>query len=92
MQDAQSRLKHQDRVIFQEVGGQQVLLNLTDGLYYALDGVGARIWELCDGTRTVSDVIELLCQEYEAARKTIQDDTLELLEDLVGANLVVQVL
>ena len=29
--------------------GQPVLLRLDDGSYYAIDEVGAQIWELCDG-------------------------------------------
>jgi coenzyme PQQ synthesis protein D (PqqD) len=83
-------LARREQVIFQQVEGKQVLLNLADGQYYALDEVGARIWELCDGTRSVSDVVVLLADEFDAPADVIESDTLELLEELIAAQLLVE--
>ena len=47
----EGRVRRQDGVLAQEAHGQTVLLRLEDGGYYALDEVGAMIWELCDGGR-----------------------------------------
>jgi hypothetical protein len=69
--------------------GQEVLLNLADGQYYALDEVGSRIWSLCDGSRAVSDLMAVLCQEYDASPDVIESDARELLSDLLDAQLVV---
>jgi hypothetical protein len=88
--DAQRRLARYQQVIFQQVDGKQVLLNLADGQYYALDEVGSRIWALCDGTRAVSEIALLLSEEYDAPPETIESDALELLEDLLNAKLVVE--
>jgi hypothetical protein len=85
-----SRLMRQQRVVCQQVEGKQVLLNLADGQYYSLDDVGSRIWSLCDGNRAVADVIATLCEEYDAAPEEIQSDALELLADLLDAQLVVR--
>jgi hypothetical protein len=71
-----------------DASGGTVLLNLDDGQYYALDDVGGRIWELSDGTRTVGQIAEALCAEYDAPLAEIQTDVLELLQDLVGEGLV----
>lgn len=90
MIDAQRRLARYQQVIFQQVDGKQVLLNLADGQYYALDEVGSRIWALCDGTRAVSEIALLLSEEYDAPPETIESDALELLEDLLNAKLVVE--
>jgi coenzyme PQQ synthesis protein D (PqqD) len=89
MLDAQRRLARREQVIFQQVDGKQVLLNLADGQYYALDEVGSRIWSLCDGTRVVADVVAVLCDEFDAAPATIESDARELLADLLDAQLVV---
>jgi hypothetical protein len=83
------RLAHRAEVIAQQAQGKEVLLNVADGQYYALDDVGSRIWMLCDGTRSVADVIATLCEEYDASPKEIQSDALELLADLLDAKLVV---
>jgi hypothetical protein len=84
-----SRLAHREQVVFQQVSGKQVLLNLADGQYYALDDVGSRIWSLCDGTRAVKDIVGALCDEYDAEPTTIESDAMELLADLFDAQLVV---
>jgi hypothetical protein len=89
--DAHSRVARRDRVICQEADGKQVLLNLADGQYYALDDVGSRIWALCDGDQAVSEIAHLLSLEYDAPAEVIEMDAVELLEDLLEAELVVQI-
>jgi Coenzyme PQQ synthesis protein D (PqqD) len=85
---ADSRPRKSSQVINQRASGSLVLLDLERGEYYALEEVGARVWNLCDGSHMVSDVVSIICQEYEAARDKVEADVLELLTDLADANLV----
>ncbi len=41
---------------------------------------GALIWELCDGVRSVDEIIELLAGQYPEARAEIELDVPETLE------------
>jgi hypothetical protein len=77
-----------DRVMVQEVEGQTVLLDITSGEYFALNEVGGRVWDLCDGTRTVAEVVEAICAEYDAPADLVMTDASDLLEGLAGAGLV----
>ena len=77
-----------DGVLARRMDDTLVLLNPHDGQYFSLDDVGGRIWELADGTRSVSDIVALIAEEYDAPAEAIQTDTLELLEDLAGEKLV----
>ena len=52
-----------------EAQGETVLLRLQDGGYYALEEVGAMIWDLCDGNRSVGDIVTILCAEFDAPRR-----------------------
>jgi hypothetical protein len=79
-----------DRVIVQQVEGQTVLLDIASGEYFALNEVGGRVWELCDGTRTVAEMVEVLCAEYDAPETTVLSDACELLEGLAGAGVVTE--
>ncbi len=88
MMRRESHPRRADRVVAQQVSGSAVLLNPDNGEYYALDGVGERVWELCDGTRSVPDLVSLLCQEYEVSATTMEVDLLELLKDLARERLV----
>lgn len=90
MLDLQSYPRHQDGILNQEVSGTVVLLRPQDGQYYALNEVGSRVWDLSDGTRTVAEIISLVCLEYDAPEETIKSDVVELLEDLQNEQLVLQ--
>ena len=78
----ESRPTRADCILAQPNAESLILLNPQDGHYYTLDEVGARVWELCDGTRAVADVVSTLHSEYEAPLSTIQADVVELLDDL----------
>jgi len=76
------RLRRQETVITQQVEGQTILLRVDDGGYYAIDEVGAAIWTLCDGQRSVAEIVGELMGEFDAAEATIRADVLEFIEDL----------
>ena len=83
------RLRRQDGVLAQEAQGRTVLLRLEDGGYYALDEVGAMIWELCDGSRAVAEIVAILCAEFDAPEPTVREDVLEFIGDLRRERLLV---
>jgi len=70
------------------VEGEFVILNLADEVYYGLDGVGARVWELISEPRAVSEVAAAIAAEYEVDPETAERDLLALLEELAGRKLV----
>jgi hypothetical protein len=83
--------KQQERILTQEVSGSVVLFNMESGRYYSLNDVGTRTWELCDGLRSVSEVMALLAEEYDASTEMIREDVMNLLVELRDENLVVEV-
>jgi coenzyme PQQ biosynthesis protein PqqD len=86
----ESRLRRGARVLSQEASGTFVLFHVDTGEYYALNEVGYRVWELCDGTRPVSELVALLCQEYEAPAEIVAADVVELVAELAHERLVVE--
>jgi pyrroloquinoline quinone biosynthesis protein D len=85
---AESRPRRRDRVLVQRAAGKQVLLNLDDGQYFALDEVSGRIWELCDGEHTVADVVAALCRDYDAPEETVAADVAAFLGELIDEKLL----
>ena len=65
-------------------------LDIESGEYFALNDVGKKVWTMCDGTRTVAQVADAVYAEYDVAPDTAFDDTDALLENLVGAGLVIE--
>jgi pyrroloquinoline quinone biosynthesis protein D len=76
------------RVVAQQAAGKWVLLDIKSGQYYALDPVAGRIWQLCDGTRSVRQIAEVVCGEYDAAGDSVEDDIVELVSELAAESLL----
>lgn len=81
--------KNTNAVIDRLVEDQVLLINLATGDYYSLDSVGSLIWQRIDGQHTVEDLVDSVCQEYEADRTQIVDDVLRLAEQLTDEGLLV---
>lgn len=67
---------------------EAALLQLDDGIYYGLDPVGARIWELVQQQCTVAQLRDQVCAEYDVDAVACERDLLELLHALAEARLI----
>jgi len=71
-----------------ELEGEAVILNLADGVYYGLDGVGARVWELLREPRSVAELRDEVVAEFDVDGETAERDLLALLGELAARRLV----
>lgn len=55
--------------------------SLTTSVY--MNESGAVVWQLCDGERTVRDIIDILCEAYPESSKQIKDDVITTIKHLV---------
>ena len=83
-----SRPVRRSDVLAQGAGETMILLTPDSGEYFTLNEVGGRIWELADGSRSVTEIAGLLVEEYEAPLEEIQADALKLLGELAEEQLV----
>ena len=49
---------------------------------YTLNEVGARIWELLDGQRSLKAVLEALVEEFNVSEPEAEEDLLRVIEQL----------
>ncbi|MBL0227580.1 PqqD family protein [Thermomonas sp.] len=83
-----SILQRADDVLYQEVGGEAVLLDLASEQYFGLDPVGTRIWHLLDGNDDLAHIQAVLADTYDAAPQRIGEELLALAQALADAGLV----
>ncbi len=69
-------------VICRELSGETVLLNLESGVYYGLDTVGTRVWQLLMQGCTIAAVCETMAEEYDVASDVLRDDVMRLVGEL----------
>lgn len=71
------------------VGGETVILHLDDGVYYSLNPVGARVWDLLQEPRTADELVARVVEEFNVAVDPCRHDVEELLSALRARALVV---
>ena len=68
--------------------GEAILLNVRTGIYYGLDAVGHRIWQLVQQPRTVASVRDVVLEEFEVGVDRCEHELLSLLGELERHRLV----
>lgn len=76
------------QVVARQVGDETVILDLASGTYFGLDPVGARIWQLLADGKTIAQTCEVMVQEFDVSRTTLEQDTLDLVNELAAKKLV----
>jgi hypothetical protein len=77
-----SRVKLSGDVLFQELQGDSVLLDMQTGVYFGLDRVGTRIWGLLGEHNIVSEVVAAMTEEFDVAPERCSEDVLALVAKL----------
>ena len=81
-------IHRRDDVVFQEVAGEAVLLDLASETYFGLNPVGTRIWQLIGAGARLQAICDTLVAEYDADAERIGSDLLALATQLRDSGLV----
>ncbi len=84
------RLRVSDDVVFRELDGEAVILNLDSGIYFGLDEVGTRFWQLIEQDGRVALALEALEAEYDVETDVLRADVDRLVDALVEKGLMVR--
>ena len=76
------------QVLFQELDGEAVLLNLESESYFGLDDVGTRIWQLLVEHAQLGRVYAQMQKEYDVEEDRLRRDILQLVAKLDEAGLI----
>jgi hypothetical protein len=70
------------------LGEEAAILHMRSGIYYGLDPVGARIWNLMQEPLTVEELRTAILAEYEVEPAQCEGDLFALLEKLRTEGLI----
>jgi len=76
-------------VISRMINSEAVLVLPTKGKVKVLNEVGARIWSLIDGVRTVGNISALIESEYAVSAEDAQRDTSIFLSQLEDREIII---
>ena len=77
-------------VVFREIDGEAVLLELGTGIYFGLNEVGTRIWGLLQRDGSLRNAYEAMQEQYDVPGEQLERDLLELVNQLLVKRLVVE--
>ena len=82
------RVTPTDKVLFQDLERESIMLDLESEYYFSLDDVGTRMWQLLSEHQETATVLAQLLDEYDVDAATLQHDLAALIDQLVAAGLV----
>ena len=83
-----TKLSIPTQVMSRLVGDETVLLDLSSGIYFGLDGVGKRIWESVAEGNNLGQAVAVIVTEFEVDEEQAQADVIEFASDLVERGLL----
>jgi hypothetical protein len=71
------------------LGDESAILNLKNTVYYGLNPVGTRVWNLLQQARSVGELRDALLEEYDVEAGECERDLIELLNRMRAEGLIV---
>ena len=75
-------------IVFRDLAGEVVILNLGTGMYFGLNTVGTQIWRLISEGCSSEQTVATLLEGYEIVEARVQKDLDILLEQLNDVGLI----
>ena len=81
-------LRRSTDLIATELDDETVLMSITAGVYYGLEGPARTIWEKLDSPMTFGQLVDTLTREYRVSRETCSSDLQGFLAQMESEELV----
>jgi hypothetical protein len=88
MIDPAATVRQHERIAARVVDGKALVVVLDDKQLHRLNGVGTRVWELCDG-RSVQAIADVLAEEFEVEPERALSDVRAFVQELSGLGALV---
>jgi len=77
-----------DSFCVREIGEETIFLAESGDELHCLDEVGTFIWKAIDGQRSLADILDRVCDEYEVSREAAQRDLTRFIRELAEKGIV----
>jgi hypothetical protein len=89
MSDLGKRLRpNRDDVVSKVIEGEAIVINLSNGIYYSMDGVAGLIWNLIAEVRSLDEILGAIMARYDVTRSQAESDVNHLVAQLLEEKLI----
>jgi hypothetical protein len=85
---SESTIRINDDILYNDLQGEIVILSPETGVYFGLDPVGTRAWQLIQHHGRLGAVKDAMLKEYEVSAERLEEDLQELVSSLLDNGLV----
>jgi hypothetical protein len=75
-------------VLFQEISGETVLLDLKSESYFGLDKTATRIWQLLQDQKDLEAIFNIMVDEFDVDPEVLRKDLQTHVQELETAGLI----
>lgn len=86
-----NRYVRSEDMIYSNMNGDVVMMGIEQGKYYAINGIGSRIWELLKNPITLDEIVNIICADYDVDIAICQSDLHTFIEKMCEHRLVLLV-
>jgi hypothetical protein len=70
------------------LGEESAILNMQNSVYYGMNSVGTRVWNLLQQPKSIREIRDALVDEYDVTPGECERDLLKLLEQMKTEGLI----
>ena len=78
-----------ERIASRIIDGEALIVQSERGYVSVLNDVGTAVWDLCDGTRTVADIVQVVSRTHDVAEDAARADVFDFVRDLLDKGLLI---
>lgn len=82
------KLVKSHKTLTSHIDDEVVMMSSEKGMYYNLNPIGSRIWELLDTPQSLESLCAQLMEEYDVDEATCKQETEEFIQSLLERGLV----
>lgn len=85
--------KHQrmivpEHVLYRNLNGESVVLDLNSEMYFGMDEIASRMWEVLAASPSIKEACQILQGEYDIEPQILEQDLMDFIHKLVDHGLV----
>jgi hypothetical protein len=82
-------LANENEVAAKVIDGEVIIINLSNGMYYSMDKVGADVWLLIAAGHSIDEISSILSKRYDVDQETVASGIDPLADQLLEEQLIV---
>lgn len=82
-------ISRHDSTAYRIIDGVALIAGGSDNMLRTLNKTGTFIWEQADGTRSFTDIVELMCREFDVDYNRAAEDTKAFVQEMESKGMLI---